>query len=335
MKHFFTMAAALLAGWFLSGCVTFKDGVRFDRQLTLSKEQAIVLVGIDSEIPLGRIRQNCAWPCTASLYELGRRKDILAFTVDVGTAFKLDAISTAEFRTRWATLNGPEMKIDRHGVYYYGMVRGNQYSVGLGQTVSPYFLLAAKRKYGSRFDHLETVNFTWPSPADDRRIRFGYPISTTTQVALTSSGGGKRMNLAVVSPTIPPFDANCRDTGPLSLPEFLPQEEYIRRAFNAELDAAQRYGDDAGSMVLKGALTDLAFSTQLGSAHWKIGLRVEMPDGRAVTANVNERFSSAFSGNSACPYAEDAFPDVVQKLIESVMTTPEFQAILSAPVPTR
>ena len=327
-KVIVTVATLLLSGCAAVGFVPATPGVNpYEQQLTLAKEQAIVLVGIDSDVPLGRVLQACSWPCVAPAHALGGRKDILAFTVNVGTAFKLASIQTLDARI--ATLRGEELKIERHGVYYYGTIKGDSYRVGLGHGVSPYFLLAAKRKFGSRFDGLEAVNFNWPPPTDDRRIRFGYPISTSTQTALRSLTPKRLQLMSVVAAAA--FDPKCREVGPLSLPEFLHYEEYIRRAFNAELDASQMYGDGPGSVGLKGTITELVFSSKLGSSFWRVGLRLETPNGQSFTVALTEPVNSAFNAGQGCANVEDAFPEAVQKLIELAVDTPDFRALMSTP----
>jgi hypothetical protein len=191
-------------------------------------------------------------------------------------------------------------------------------------------LLAAKRKYGTRFDGLEAVNFTWPDAANDRFLGIGYKISSAVQAALRTYAG-RRMQLAKVAPPAH-FDAACRVGGPISLPDFLPYEEYIRRAFNQELQTAQLYDDKPDALMLTGAITDLAFSTT-GESHWKMGLRVEAPNGRTVLAHVAVPFNAAFAAAAACPSAEDAVPNTVQKLIEALVASPDFSALLSDSVP--
>jgi hypothetical protein len=328
MISYFRVVVAV-AALLLSGCST-RSLDPYEKQFTLDKEQAIVLVGMDSPLLLGAVRQECSWPCVPHDYFLNGRKDVLAFPVDVGTVFKLDTIRTLDSRV--ASLRGEELKVERRGVYYYGTITGDYSRVGFRYGADPYFLLAAKRKFGARFDGLEALNFTWPPPADDWKIRFDYPISPSTQTALRSYGR-KHLQLTAVAPSPTPL-AKCRFIRPVALPEFLPHDEYIRRAFNAELDASQMYGAGPGSIELKGAITEMTYSDG-GRAFWQIGLRLDAPNGRSFTVVRAEPFKVAFGAWQACADVADAFPGAVQKLIESVVNAPEFRAVMSAPASTK
>ncbi len=305
----------------LSGCAT---SIGTYEQRPLSDGEAIVLIGVDSDIPFSEARY-CSVICVA-WYELGGRKEIMAFPASVGSTFRLNKIYSMDNRV--APLKGEELKVERRGIYYYGTIRGTYSKVGIQSTPDPRLLLAARRKYGTRFDNMEAVNFTWPDAADDRYLGIGYQDSPAVQTALRTYAG-RRLQLTRVAPAAQ-FDPNCRGGGSLSLPDFLPYEEYIRRAFNHELQAAQIYDEKPGTLVLTGAITELAFSS-MGESSWKIGLRIETPDGRTALANVIMPYKAAWAAASACPSAEDAVPNTVQKLIEVLVASPEFRALLSGP----
>lgn len=319
----------------LSGCMTTPlnttTSIDIYQSRTLSDQEAIVLIGIDSDIPFSAVEQSCSFPCIALKYELSGRKEIMAFVARVGSAFQLNRILTKD--RRYADLNGEEIKIDKRGVYYYGTISGTSQSVAIRKEVSTFFLSAAQRKYGARFADLPTVNFSWPNLAEDDRLGFDYKNSAVVQKTLQAYEG-KSFRLTTINPP-ERFNANCRTSGPLPLPNFLPYEKYIQRAFNDELRAAQIYGEKSGAMLLKGSVTELVFNSNIGAANWKIGLRIEAPGGQSATFTSVMPFQAGFGGVIACADTENAFPDAVQKLIESVVAAPEFRAILSAPVPAR
>lgn len=312
-------ATLALLALILSGCAT---SIGTYEQRSISEGEAVVLVGIDSEIPLSEARY-CSGICTA-WYKLGGRRDVMAFPTSVGSTFQLNSIHTLDMRV--APLRGQELKIDRRGIYFYGTIVGTFSRAGIRTAPHPRLLLAAKRKYGTRFDGLEAINFTWPDPANDRYLGIGYQSAASVQAALLTHAG-RHLQLAKVAPP-EQFDATCRGGGPISLPDFLPYEEYIRRAFNQELQAAKLYDDQPGSVVLTGALTELAFSTT-GDYHWKAGVRIQGPNGRSIAANVNIPFNGSWAAAAACTAAEDAVPSMVQKLIEAVVASPDFLALLS------
>ena len=311
--------AFLLAPLLLSGCAT---SIGTYEQRPIAEGEAIVLVGVNSDIPLSEARY-CKVICTA-WYKLGGRRDIVAFPTSVGSTFQLTSIYTMDMRV--APLKGEELKVERRGVYYYGTIVGTFSRAGIRSAPHPRLLLAAKRKYGTRFDGMEAVNFTWPDAANDRYLGIGYQNSAPVQAAL-GAHAGRRLQLAKVAPPAQ-FDAACRAGGPISLPDFLPYEEYIRRAFNQELQAAKIYDDQPGSLMLTGAITDLAFSTT-GEYQWKVGLRVQGSNGRSVTVSVSVPFKGSWAAALACAAAEDAVPSTVQKLIEAVVASPDFSALLS------
>lgn len=288
----------------------------------IAENEAIVLVGVNSEIPFSEAR-HCEIVCVA-WYPLGGRKEVMAFPMQVGSTFKLNAIYTMDNRV--APLKGSDLKIERPGVYYYGTIFGSHSQVAVRNTADPRLLLAAKRKYGSHFDKLEAVNFAWPDAANDRYLAFGYRDSEAVQVSLRAFSG-KRLLLGKVAPAEHP-DTNCRGGESLSLPDFLPYEEYIRRAFNQELQSAQLYDEGPEAVVLSGLMTELAFAS-VSDANWKMGLRIAAPDGRSAAASVTVPFNAVWSAATACPSAENAVPGTVQKLIESLVASPEFSALLT------
>lgn len=315
----FLLVAVLSVEVLVSGCAT---SIGAYEQGATAEGDAIVLVGVDSEIPLAEARY-CKVVCMA-WYRLDGRKDIMAFPTRVGSTFMLNAVHTTDNRA--APLKGTELKIERRGVYYYGTIFGTFARAGIRTTPHPRQLLAAKRKYGARFDGLEAVNFTWPDPSYDRYLGIGYKVSPDVQDRLRPFAG-RRLQLAKVAPPAN-FDPGCRMGRPISLPDYLPYEEYVRRAFNNELEGAQLYDEKPGALVLSGAITDLSFSTT-GESKWDMGLRVESPNGRAVLARVSVPFTGAFAAPTACVNAENAVPNVVQKLIEAVVRSPDFAALVS------
>jgi hypothetical protein len=305
-----------------AGCASSLDPYA---ERPLRATEAIVLVGVDSSIPLSEAR-TCDAFCTA-WYTLGGRREIMAYPVRVGTKFKLNSIYTMDNRV--APLNGEEMVVAQRGVYYYGTIVSSSARVGVVNKPAPKLLAAAKRKYGTRFDALAPQNFTWPDPAADD-LGLTYQDSAAVQAALAPRKGARVHVAQIVAAK--KFDRSCRGGSTLSLPDFLPYEEYLRRALNHELASAGLQAEGADALALKGTLTDLAFSTFGEKKFWKIGLRLDAPDGRSAKALVTKPFATEWAAALACPTAEDEWPGAVQYLFEALVATPEFAALLSPSV---
>jgi len=319
----FPVCSILVVTSLLAGCATSVDPYS---NRPLGKTQAIVLVGVDSAIPLSEGRY-CTSLCTA-WYTLGGRREIMAYPTAVGSTFQINMLLTMDNRS--ASLDSEPLKVTERGVYYYGTIVSSTQHVSLSNKPAPKLLLAAKRKYGTRFDDLKAVNFTWPDAASDD-LGLGYASSAAVQAALAPYAG-KHVNLAKIAPK--KFDAGCRSGAPLSLPDFLPYEEYIRRAFNRELVTANLYGEGGDAIVLNGAMTDIMFATTGQAPFWKLGVRLDSPSGSTTSAQAKTNFEAPWSAAEACPRAEDAVPGAVQKLLEALVASPGFPALLNAPVAT-
>jgi hypothetical protein len=314
-------ASTLLA--LLGGCAT---SIGTYEQRAITEDEVVVLVGIDSSIPLSEAR-HCAGICTA-WYQLGGRKEVMAFPARVGSTFQLTQVNTMDRRA--ARLDGGELRLERRGIYYYGTIHSTYSRVGLRSEPDDRLLHAARLKYGQRFDKLDAVNFRWPSPLPDGALQLGYESSPAVQAALRAMAG-RRLHLARVSAPAQ-FDPRCRGGGSISLPDFLPYEEYIRHAFNRELRAAGLHDDGPGALQLAGALTELTFSTT-GGGQWTMGLQVGTPQGPGASTRVTVPFDAPWAAAQACPRAEDAVPDAVRKLIEAMVTSPDFRALTGAGAP--
>lgn len=323
MRNAFRSASVALAVALLPGCATQSAGPY--QTAEISSSDAIVLLGVDSEIPLAQI----SVPCHGILscpHSLGVRKDVMAFPAAVGTQFKIEQIRTMDQRA--ARLNTRPLAIEKRGIYYYGTIVSTASRAGLRYEADRRMLLGAKRKFGARYDGYAAINFSWPDPAEDRALGLRYLSSASTPEALRSATN-RRLRLVTVAPP-KDFDPSCRlGSSAISLPDFLPYEEYVRRAFNVELEAAGLLDESESAMALTGALTELAFSTTAPSA-WKIALRVGTHDGRSAKASTTVPFEASFaSAARACAAAEDTFPEAVRQLLETLAKSSDFRTMLS------
>jgi hypothetical protein len=309
----------------LAGCVASVDPYS---KADLAETHAIVLVGVDSSISFSEASGRCPPHHCAGPFQLGGRHEVMAYPVKVGGAFQIETIR--DLLNRSAAVSGPVLKIPKRGIYYYGTILSSSLSARLVPVPYSRMLHAAKRKFGARFDGLEVVNFSWPDSATDD-LGFSYRESSGAQEALKAHRG-KPLNIAAVAAR-PTFDARCRLGGRLSLPDFYPYEEYVRRALNHELAAAGAHGEGPDAVALKGRLTELSFSTAGEKPFWKIGLELSAPDGRMAQARTTTHFEPAWDAADICPRAEDALMGAVQQLLEALVTSQAFEGLVAAPSP--
>jgi hypothetical protein len=317
MKRAATLTAALAL--LLGGCASSLDPYSTER---VPADRVMVLLGVDSTIPFDKVEQCDALLC--GHYSLGGRREVMAYAARVGSTFRIDKIYTLD--NRFARLEGPELIVDKRGIYYYGTLVATNVSVGITEGAPPGLLHAARRKYGNRFDALKPMNFAWPDPATDD-LGLGYENSEQVQAALRPLAG-KRVHVSDMKLEAR-FNRFCQAWTALSLPDYLPYEEFVRRAFNQELAAAGLHGEGAGATALTGALTSLSFSTTGHTPNWTVGMRLVGADGRGANAKVTVPFEAPSAMAEACPAAEDAWPDAAQKLLEALVRSPEFEGLLA------
>jgi hypothetical protein len=121
------------------------------------------------------------------------------------------------------------------------------------------------------------------------------------------------------------FGAGCRAAGPITAADQLSFASYIRKALADELKLAGLY-DDNSKTSLTGTVDNLAFSSSVGS--WDIALTVTSSNGKAVSVKEHYEFPSAFAAVTACKRVSDAFSPAVQNVIQKVVSSPEFRAMI-------
>ncbi|HET7868201.1 MAG TPA: hypothetical protein VFL86_27645 [Burkholderiaceae bacterium] len=313
------MAALLL----LSGCVS---SIKYYENKTLTRDQGIVLLGLISEIPL--VGASGCPICTS--YEFGGRRDIYAFPVEIGFDFNISQISTYDNRSA-GNIKAGDLHVSKAGIYYYGTVYGTTRKVLVDRTPNARMLLAARRKYGGRFDKLKPIGFEWPDSALDKQLPFGYQISPKAQSAL-SAFKGKRMQIGKLE-GFPSFDAKCRAGGPLALPDFLPYEDYIKRALNLELASAGILDEGQNATTLTGSITGLSFSSWT-DPHWTMSIQLAGPTGQTASGRAVSAFGiPGTDGALGCAATEDAVPLAVRRLIEDLVSSDGFRDLVSASSP--
>jgi hypothetical protein len=126
------------------------------------------------------------------------------------------------------------------------------------------------------------------------------------------------------------FDNMCRAAGPITPPGGIGFAEYVQRALADELKLSGVLDEKNPAVTLTGVVEHLAFSsadTVRGS--WDIRLRVTSSNGRSTTVAEHHDFAPGFIGDAACKRTADAYMPTVQKLIGSLVRSPDFKALVS------
>lgn len=156
-----------------------------------------------------------------------------------------------------------------------------------------------------------------------------YTISADNNVALKASGGSD-INVGIVRGPAS-FDNSCRAAGPISPPDDMSFEAYIRKALIDELKIAGMFNDHAPRITLTGAVEQLSFSStrSVTGGTWDIGLRVVSSNGRSTFVAEHYEFKSGFDAVTACKQTAEAFLPAVQDLIGKLVKSPDFRGLIT------
>jgi hypothetical protein len=122
-------------------------------------------------------------------------------------------------------------------------------------------------------------------------------------------------------------EITCRAVGPTRTPDGEPFEEYIRKAFIADLSIAEVYAT-AAPTTLTGRVDALDFSSGLTDAAWDIAVTISSSNGKSLSVDNHYSFSGNFVGEVACNQTAQALMPAVQDLIGKVIGHPDFAALL-------
>ncbi len=100
---------------------------------------------------------------------------------------------------------------------------------------------------------------------------------------------------------------------------------YIRKALIDEMKIAGVY-DNSGIVTLTGSVDKLAFSSI--NSFWDINLTVTSSTGRYVSVVEHYRFPGSWTGVSACKNVADSFFPAVQDLLQKLIASPGFLALI-------
>ncbi len=115
-------------------------------------------------------------------------------------------------------------------------------------------------------------------------------------------------------------EITCRAVGPTKTPDREPFEEYIRKAFIADLSIPEVYST-AAPVTLTGNVDALDFSSGLTDAAWDIAVTITSSNSRSLSVDNHYPFSGNFVGEVACNQTAQALMPAVQDLIETLLDT--------------
>jgi hypothetical protein len=118
----------------------------------------------------------------------------------------------------------------------------------------------------------------------------------------------------------------CRLGAPIQTPDDEPFEEFVRKAFVAELLLAELYAPTA-PVALTGVLDEFDFSTTEG--RWKITLVLSSSNGQELTVTETYDYGFHFMGDVACRQTAHALTPAIQNLVRSAVQHPDFAGLLT------
>lgn len=150
-----------------------------------------------------------------------------------------------------------------------------------------------------------------------------YGMSADNIMALKAMGPGKVNVGEFAEPQ--KFGAGCRAAGPITAADNMGFGAYIGKALSDELKVSDRY-DAAAPVTLTGTVDNLAFSSSVGS--WDLAVTVKSSNGRSIAVEEHYSFPTAFAAVNACKRVADAYFPAVQNLIQKLVKSPEFPALI-------
>ena len=153
-----------------------------------------------------------------------------------------------------------------------------------------------------------------------------YSVSIDNNQALKKYEGS-RVKITSISSLVS-YDEGCRGGQPIQASDGMTIPQFIEKAFNDELKAANVYSDTG--VLLTGSLTKIEFSSSEGLTHgwWDMALRLTSSNGKSMSTNSHYEFKSAFNGITACNRTAQALGPAVQDLIKKAVTDPQFKVLL-------
>jgi hypothetical protein len=124
-------------------------------------------------------------------------------------------------------------------------------------------------------------------------------------------------------------EINCRGVGPIRTPDGEPFEEFIRKAFIAELTIAEVYAPSA-PVTLTGSLDTMDFASGIywSEAFWQIAITIKSSNGKSVAVTEKYPFKASYGGEAGCQNTAQALMPAVQNLVGKMVKDAAFAELL-------
>ena len=127
------------------------------------------------------------------------------------------------------------------------------------------------------------------------------------------------------------FKNKCRGFHPIGLPNKVSYAKYISSALSDELKFAGLYDSDKNPRIqLTGKVNFIDFSTNKGDfgGEWDIDLMLISSNGQSMSVRNKHVYEAPFGGDAACRKTAEEYLVAVQKIINRVITSPNFKALI-------
>ena len=124
-------------------------------------------------------------------------------------------------------------------------------------------------------------------------------------------------------------EITCRAVGPIKTPDGESFEEFVRRAFVAELTMAELYAASA-PVTLTGHLQRLDFTSGVyfTDAAWDLALTVKSSNGKSLVATEHYAFKASYGGDAGCQNTAQALMPAIQNVVGKAVRDPAFPELL-------
>ena len=124
-------------------------------------------------------------------------------------------------------------------------------------------------------------------------------------------------------------EITCRAVGPIKTPDGESFEEFVRRAFIAELMMAELYAV-AAPFTLTGHLRRLDFTSGVyfTDAAWDLELLVKSSNGKTLVATERYAFKASYGGDAGCQNTAQALMPAIQNVVAKAVRDPVFPNLL-------
>jgi hypothetical protein len=128
------------------------------------------------------------------------------------------------------------------------------------------------------------------------------------------------------------FDNRCRVvSGVVQQPDKTGFEGYIQNALIEELKRADMYDDQAPKITLSGVVEKLSLSTwrTIYLSNWDLGVRLNSSNGKTVYITQHYEFNAGSNNLADCQQIADHYMFAVQKTLNKLINSPEFQSLVT------